>query len=169
MRPCRRLRSRGRSVATLITLVRCAKAAAEDVALPITNSTYIPPRQYPQDALRCYATAAESPPRRIVCPEDRSDYCVKEVANASRRDCGTSFDYNMDEWDVKLGQCVYRKCASICSEEKNITFFGPRGSYERATYCCNKELCNSAVTRGMSFCVAVFAGLLVIMLGHLET
>ena len=97
--------------------------------------------RYPQDALQCFATATE-PSHKVICPEDRSSYCVKEVANASRRDCGSALDFSMDQWDVKLGQCVYRKCADRCDGETNITFFGSRGAYERSSYCCKMELCN---------------------------
>ena len=76
---------------------------------------------YPQSSLQCYATLA--PPsknneKRVICPESRSNYCIKEVAQISRRsDCGTSKEYPWDEWDIKLGQCVYRKCSATCPFE----------------------------------------------------
>ena len=71
-------------------------------------------KRYPQEALQCLASAVQSQQDgMIICPQG-SNFCVKEVINATRADCGAvkgTTHFGRDVWDVKLAQCVYRKCA----------------------------------------------------------
>lgn len=127
--------------------------------------------------LECYATLApptsQNNEKRIICPESRSNYCIKEVTQITRRsECGITKEYPWDEWDIKLGQCVYRKCSSTCPMEEPYhdhddesyndtliessndddgylpsaikTYMGEDGTrYEREIFCCRGSLCNS--------------------------
>ena len=150
---------------------------------------------YPQPSFQCYATLAAPNPHSnrekvIICPPSRSNYCIKEVIPITRRNqCGKlSTQYPWDEWDVKLGQCVYRKCSATCpslttlvptmaaitstsmqpsistsdldwntSEGFIRTFKGDDGlEYERETFCCSDNLCNTGTKLSISFlCVCV--------------
>ena len=102
------------------------------------ESTY----RYPQDAIKCHST--QSPNKQIICPMG-SMYCVKEITDDSRRDCGQGTEYPFDKWDIKEpgGKCVYKKCGSTCN---NGTFVVDNGSESvvRSTFCCEGNLCNSA-------------------------
>ena len=125
---------------------------------------------YPQEALQCYASSALKSQKdgAIICPMDRNNFCIKEVINATNRaDCGTvpGTYYGRDVWDVKLAQCVYRKCASTCpsrEDDEARVFGGPVDSissagtlslpmpyFNRTSYCCEDNLCNSGERRGM--------------------
>jgi hypothetical protein len=62
---------------------------------------------YPQQALQCYASSALNSQKDgvIICPPDRSNYCCKELVNAtSRNDCGTvpGIYFGRDVWDRKV-------------------------------------------------------------------
>ncbi len=122
-------------------------------------------RRYPQEALQCFASSAIESQKdgKIICPRDRNRFCIKEVINASSRsDCGTvpGTHFGRDVWDKRLAQCVYRKCAYECptEEEDRARMFGgeeggssslkllgkiPPPLYNRTTYCCDSNLCNS--------------------------
>ncbi|KAL3779843.1 hypothetical protein HJC23_005769 [Cyclotella cryptica] len=127
-------------------------------------------KQYPQQALQCYASSALKSQKDgiIICPADRSNYCIKEVINAtSRADCGTvpGIYYGRDVWDIKLAQCVYRKCAAKCPsvEEDRKRLFGggsesnPKLYFNRTSYCCQDNLCNSG--RRQRMIAAFFIGI----------
>ena len=127
-------------------------------------------RRYPQEALQCYASSALQSQKegKIICPQG-SQVRTKEVVNAtSRADCGTvkGTHFGRDVWDVKLAQCVYRKCSSSCpsSEEDRARLFGGNGEngvvtsskllgglptllFNRTSYCCDTNLCNQAFSR----------------------
>ena len=91
--------------------------------------------------LQCYTTLA--PQGKIICPEDRMNFCIKETINSTRRECGTTALHPFDEWDVKGGLCVYRKCGASCPNETEH-FEGRDGlNHSRSTSCCTKTLCNS--------------------------
>ncbi len=98
---------------------------------------------YPQDALQCYSTSSAN--KIILCPEDRNNFCIKEVVDSKRRQCGESDDYPMDTWDIKEpgGLCVYKKCSSFCP---NTTIIFDNNGEENSRYslCCDDDLCNSA-------------------------
>jgi len=86
--------------------------------------------------LQCYATLAspnsKDNEKRIICPESRSNYCIKDVTYVARRkDCGISKEYPWDEWDIKLGQCVYRKCSSSCPQ---TPILGDKDDREEVNY-----------------------------------
>lgn len=122
-------------------------------------------RLYPQEALQCFASSAIESQKngKIICPRDRNRFCIKEVINAtSRADCGTipGTHFGRDVWDKRLAQCVYRKCANDCptEEEDRARIFGgvngesssfellgrmPPPVYNRTSYCCDSNLCNS--------------------------
>lgn len=102
--------------------------------------------------LQCYANSAlESNDGTIICHAG-SQYCVKEVTNATRRsDCGLG-KHSADVWDRKLGKCVYRKCSHECpsfDEDRvrdfNVTddAFGSVRAFNRTSFCCNTNLCNA--------------------------
>mmetsp|Transcript_28663 Transcript_28663/g.42197 ORF Transcript_28663/g.42197 Transcript_28663/m.42197 type:complete len:162 (-) Transcript_28663:1191-1676(-) len=112
-------------------------------------------RRYPHDALRCFATLAE-PNHKILCPESRNNYCIKEVANTTRRYCGSTIAYPNDVWDIKLGQCIYRKCAASCPNRTKLFGSGEK-TYGRRSYCCNTDLCNEAGQKGRHFLVYVLS------------
>jgi hypothetical protein len=81
---------------------------------------------------------------------DRKSFCLKETVNSSRRECGTTAAHPFDEWDVKGGQCVYRKCSPSCQNE-TMHFKGRDGAINsRQTTCCAKKLCNAGSSIGHS-------------------
>jgi hypothetical protein len=101
------------------------------------------------NTLSCYATLA--PQNEIICPQDRTNFCVKEFVNSSRRECGAA-EYPYDVWDVKEpgGLCVYRKCATSCPNE-TINFEGRDGLINsRSSVCCKTNLCNSGYSHHMN-------------------
>ena len=107
--------------------------------------------RYPQNALKCYATL--SPNEKIICPEGRHNFCVKEVVNASRRECGKTLEYRNDIWDKKEpgGACLYRKCASSCKNTTSM-YVGNKGELvQRTSYCCSSNLCNNASRFGLLY------------------
>ena len=53
--------------------------------------------QYPQGALRCESTMTR-PGYELICPEDRNEWCVKEVVTLEQENCGRSA-YFGDMWD----------------------------------------------------------------------
>jgi len=74
---------------------------------------------YPSNALRCYATLSK-PHGKVICPESRMNYCVKEVVSSNRLDCGKSLEFPFDAWDLRSSQCIYRsKSNSVCSSLSN--------------------------------------------------
>jgi hypothetical protein len=109
-------------------------------------------KRYPQEALQCFASAVQSQKDgMIICPQG-SNFCVKEVTNATRADCGavkgTTY-FGRDVWDVKLAQCVYRKCAHTCSSMAERFFVGyghgkDKDVFSRTSYCCETNMCNRA-------------------------
>jgi hypothetical protein len=109
-------------------------------------------KRYPQEALQCLASAVQSQKDgMIICPQG-SNFCVKEVINATRADCGAvkgTTHFGRDVWDVKLAQCVYRKCAHTCSSMAERFFVGyghgkDKGVFSRTSCCCETNLCNRA-------------------------
>lgn len=107
------------------------------------------------NSLTCFATLA--PANKIICPNGRNQFCVKEFVNSTRRECGSSFEYRNDVWDVKepAGLCVYRKCASSCTNE-TVNFEGRDGSMNsRKSVCCSTSLCNSASRHQMQVAVGL--------------
>ena len=109
-------------------------------------------KRYPQEALQCYATLAAPPKHKIICPEDRNNYCIKEVTSStSRRECGSTSEYPDDVWDHRsgdYGECVYRKCASSCPNSTRF-FEGRDGELvERRAECCKSQFCNSGFMTG---------------------
>lgn len=116
------------------------------VAATISNSSHL-------STLQCYATLA--PQEKLICPQDRSNYCIKETVSSSRRECGATLDHPFDEWDG--GLCVYRKCGSICTN-KTTYFLGRDGlNHSRSTACCESNMCNygsrSKITRSLQFSI----------------
>ena len=111
--------------------------------------------QYPQKSLKCYSTLASNKQRAIICPEDRMSYCVKEVVStankvALRKTCESSSYFPNKEWDVKTGECVYRKCSATCPL-KSKTYVDVDGGeiiFESLSHCCNSTLCNSSKSQG---------------------
>ena len=67
--------------------------------------------RYPQDALQCYTSSALSSQKdgAIICPQDRQAFCIKEVINSSRRECGSveGIYYGRDVWDRKVSAVRY--------------------------------------------------------------
>ncbi len=120
-------------------------------------------RRYPQDAIKCYSSV--SPNEKIICPEG-NEYCVKEVmVNATRLSCGTSVDYPLDVWDRRDAKCVYRKCGMTCPEEPTSVISGRGEVFDRVSFCCEGNLCNSAFHRNLSivaFVISVVMGLLIL-------
>lgn len=95
----------------------------------------------PSDGLECYATLA--PQKKIICPYDRMSHCIKESVSSTRNECGSTASYPFDEWDVKGGLCVYRKCGNSCQNE-TVIFKGRDGlNNSRSTHCCESDLCNA--------------------------
>lgn len=107
--------------------------------------------------LSCFATL--SPYDKVICPQDRLNFCVKEYTNSSRKECGTSSQHPFDQWDVKEpgGLCVYRKCADSCPNQTK-TFIGRNGEVNsRSSACCASSLCNQASSHRRSPLVIWFA------------
>ncbi len=106
------------------------------------------PRRYPQDAIKCYSTV--SPNEKIICPEG-NNYCIKEVmVNATRLSCGSSVDYPTDVWDRRDAKCVYRKCGMTCPDEPTSVTSGRGEVFDRVSFCCEGDLCNSSIHRNLS-------------------
>ena len=115
--------------------------------------------------LQCYANSAlESKNNgKIICHAG-SNFCIKEVVNATRRsDCGLGKHSN-DVWDRKLGQCVYRKCSQACPSfeqdrlrDFNVTddAFGSVRTFNRTSFCCDTNLCNAAMSKSCNFLITV--------------
>lgn len=119
--------------------------------------------------IQCFSTSAlvAQTNGKIVCPQG-STYCIKEVVNATRRsDCGIGM-HSSDVWDAKLGQCVYRKCGSVCPsfEEDQLrdfvetdAVFGWNRTFSRTSFCCNEtNLCNSSSSNqsdGLLFSITI--------------
>lgn len=100
-------------------------------------------KRYPQDALYCYSTS--SPNEKLICPEDRSAYCIKEVLiNATRLECGSNKDFPNDSWSRQEAKCIYRKCGASCPIEiKQVE--NDRGEIlQRESHCCKSNLCNAS-------------------------
>ncbi len=99
--------------------------------------------RYPQDALQCYSTSSVN--KKIICPEDRNHFCLKEVISSSRRECGESQEYPLDYWDIREpgGLCVYKKCSNTCPNT-TATFNNNEIENSRYSLCCTDSLCNSA-------------------------
>ena len=105
---------------------------------------------YPKDALQCHATSSPLE-NGIVCPRE-TKFCVKQITTSSRQNCGKSIIHPFDEWDVKEGKCVYRKCgASECVDEEVTTFLNDDSVDERKAFCCSGKLCNASSIRFASF------------------
>jgi len=104
-----------------------------------------PNNNTPHNALECYSSS--SPNKSILCPVDRSAFCVKEVASSSRQYCGRSEDHPFDVWDIKArgGLCVYTKCSSECLSNETSTFENQGESHTRSAFCCSESLCNSSL------------------------
>ena len=107
-------------------------------------------KRYPQEALQCFVSALQSQKDgMIVCPQGRI-FCVKEVINATRADCGAvkgTTHFGRDVWDVKLAQCVYQKCAYTCSSMAERIFVGDghgkdKDVFGRTSHCCETNQCN---------------------------
>ena len=108
-----------------------------------------------ENNLTCFATLA--PQNKIICPQDRNNFCMKEFVNSTRRECGSTSEYPNDFWDIKEpgGLCVYRKCSSSCPNE-TVHFAGRDGSLNsRKSVCCRTNLCNS----GSSHRIHIVVGL----------
>ena len=99
-------------------------------------------KKYPQEALKCYSSSAAN--GETICPVGRNSYCIKEESTTSRGECGTVDPYRFDIWDLRLGRCVYRKCAASCLND-TATTFGDAQQYSRTTYCCTSNRCNGAM------------------------
>ena len=105
---------------------------------------------YPKDALQCYATSSPLE-KGIICPRE-TKFCVKQTTTSSRQNCGKMNTHPFDEWDVKEGKCLYRKCGtSECIDEEVTTFLNEDTVDERKTFCCSSKLCNASSTRIASF------------------
>lgn len=106
---------------------------------------------YPKDALECYATSSPLE-NGIICPKE-SNFCVKQTTTSSRQNCGKSSTHPFDEWDVKEGKCLYRKCGSSeCVDEEVTTFLNNDDRFdERKTFCCSNKLCNASSSRFAAF------------------
>ena len=98
--------------------------------------------RYPQDALQCYSSSSAN--KMIICPKDRNSFCVKEVIDSSRRECGESEDYPLDYWDIKDEGCVYKKCSNACHPNTTTVFDNKGEEHSRYSLCCTDDLCNSA-------------------------
>lgn len=129
---------------TTSTIMRSIRPLLFLLSLLLTTVSHA--KQYPQTALKCHATAAAR--GETICPEDRNNYCIKAESTIPRGKCGTVGDYRFDEWDRKLGRCVYRTCAASCLN--GTTKFGDSAEteYERMTYCCSSNKCNAAIKQG---------------------
>ncbi len=110
--------------------------------------------------LTCFATL--SPYSKVICPQDRLNYCVKEYTNSSRQECGTSSQHPFDMWDVKEpgGLCVYRKCAATCPNASK-TFIGRNGVVNsRSSACCTSNLCNHGNRLRRSLAISLVQGII---------
>ena len=96
---------------------------------------------YPIGTRQCYSTLTK-PDGKLICPEGRRDYCVKEISSLQKDLCGKTQYYG----DVYEGsQCVFRKCAKDCVAGKTFFSFGGV-QYSRQTYCCHDhDFCNAAL------------------------
>ena len=105
--------------------------------------------------LTCFATL--SPYSKVICPKDRSNFCLKEYTNSSRQECGSSSHHPFDQWDIKEpgGLCVYRKCSASCPNETK-TFIGRNGVINsRSSACCASDLCNEGYNRRRTLLIAI--------------
>ena len=106
-------------------------------------------KRYPQDALKCHATAAAT--GETICPEHSNSFCIKEDSTTSRGECGTIQEHKFDKWDRRLGRCVYRKCSDTCNN--GTRSFGDANQYDRSTYCCSSNMCNAAALPGATMLI----------------
>lgn len=100
---------------------------------------------WPYDTLRCYSSMTK-PDMKLICPEARSSYCVKEISDLKQDLCGKT-QYFGDIYDKSL--CFYKKCAATCVP--GITNFRYAGrTFVRQRFCCNTDYCNSgfALSKG---------------------
>ena len=143
----------------LILTETTSNSAAENI-----DASFLSTQSSTNHFLKCYSTL--SPNEYIICPEDRNNFCVKEVVSSSRKECGMTNEYPNDIWDRKEpgGACVYRKCATSCSN--STTFFVGRREEKvsRTSYCCDKNLCNSGIRIGVPLCLAFVAACSIIVL-----
>ncbi len=80
------------------------------------------------------------PDMKLICPEARSSYCVKEISDLKQDLCGKT-QYFGDIYDKSL--CFYKKCSATCVPGiSNFRYAGR--TFVRQRFCCNTDYCNSA-------------------------
>ena len=134
-----------------------------NIVCPPGNSISMPP--WPPRTRRVRRQELAPALRRAPAPGAGAAVCAKEVVNAtSRADCGAVVGphFGRDVWDVRLAQCVYRKCAAACPsrEDDAARAFGggaavgrgglPAPVFNRTSYC-EWRLAHSALARGAEF------------------
>lgn len=114
---------------------------------------------YPRGTRQCMSTSTK-PDGKLICPESRRKFCVKEIANVPEEICGKT-QYYGDVYEQAL--CVYRKCAAECVEgSKPFVYAGIE--YRRDSYCCEADFCNAGTSRAYSNALLVAAGAALIAL-----
>jgi hypothetical protein len=95
---------------------------------------------YPAGALHCYSSLT-APDGKLICPQGRDVFCVKEVSSLKQDLCGLT-PYFGDQY---IGQeCVFKKCSDLCVDGE-YTFDYGGATYTRKRTCCNNDnYCNSA-------------------------
>jgi len=96
---------------------------------------------------------------------------VKELdISATEEDCGVGMYYG-DYWNAITAECEFRKCApeGQCQHGARIQYYDEitsdgKSEYTMKTreqYCCDTDMCNSAVGRGLSWLLTAGATLAV--------
>mmetsp|Transcript_25483 Transcript_25483/g.74286 ORF Transcript_25483/g.74286 Transcript_25483/m.74286 type:complete len:202 (-) Transcript_25483:100-705(-) len=156
--------------------------ASPCLAILLLSSAVREAEPYSQGSLMCCSslTRPDNPDecegklgRGLICPQTRNSYCVKEVLEVPRKQCGRDDSYDFStfqnqnfqpfdgtyssfptwpfRWDDAeeegKGACVYRKCAAEC-QPGTSTFEFQGEIFTRTVYCCDKgsggHLCNAA-------------------------
>ncbi|CAM9377203.1 unnamed protein product [Chrysoparadoxa australica] len=113
-----------------------------DFSAPKFEYEYQPVDKYPQNSLSCWSWTTE-PLLLLICPQFLGNYCVKEVINLSKEDCGRT-KYFGDKWNADKSTCELRKCAAVCTDDSwDYEFEGV--TYKRDRFCCEEDYCNAAV------------------------
>ncbi|KAJ1415197.1 hypothetical protein B484DRAFT_334980 [Ochromonadaceae sp. CCMP2298] len=107
---------------------------------------------WPITSLKCFSSMTQVD-NRLICPEARTAYCVKEISSLTQDLCGKSQYFG----DIYANaQCEYRKCSDHCTAGTEIFEFEGQ-TYSRDRYCCKSDYCNSATSTRLPYFLALLS------------